>query len=182
MGRSGNNCSSGIIAIGKDSMKKIFLLLLFITSCSVTSPNVSIMDNPKCDLPCWNNIIPGETTQPDTLQIISGLDGLNQGKTVVINQPWKIFNKRIWFYLYTDPSLAKVQTDGAVYFIDDKVVALSLQRNIGRTFGEMMELTGEPESIVSMPFADGGTVVMAIIPTKGIIHLNLSCLTGTFAA
>lgn len=151
-------------------MKKISLfLLLFIAACSIMSPSVSILDNPKCELPCWNGITPGETSQPEAVQIIGGLDGIDATKTLVINQPWKIFSQQIWFYLYTDPSLAKVQTDGVVYFIDDKVSALLLQRNIGRTFADMVELAGEPEAIIVMPFPES-PVVIAIVPSRGVMY------------
>jgi hypothetical protein len=150
-------------------MKKLPLLLLFvITACSLVAPEISILDNPTCDLPCWNDIAPGKTSQPETLQIIANLEGIDKDKTNVLNAPWLIFNKRIWFYLYTDSSLARVQTDGAVYFIDDKVAALLLQRNIGRTFGEIVELVGEPESIISM-ITVGGDVAIAIVPSKGVV-------------
>jgi hypothetical protein len=155
---------------GNILLKKLYLLLFcFVTACSLARPDVSILESPQCELPCWNGIIPGETSYPDALEIVTGLDGLDPEKTNILNAPWQIFNKRIWFYLYTDSSLAKVQTDGAVYFIDDKVAALFLQRNIGKTFGEMVEMVGEPETIISMPFVTGSTVVMAVIPSKGVM-------------
>ena len=150
-------------------MKKVsvLLFLFLVVSCTSRKPDVSILDNPTCGLPCWNNIVPGETTYSEALQIVSKLDGIDQSKTEDLYAPWKIFSQQIWFYLYTDPSLAKVQTDGAVYFIDDKAAALILQRNVGRTFEEMVKLTGDPETIILMPFP-GGPVFMAVVPSKGV--------------
>jgi hypothetical protein len=127
------------------------------------------LDNPQCELPCWNGLTPGETTRSEALQIIEGLDGVDPDKTNDLYSPWKGFSQQIWFYLYTDPSLAKVQTDGAAYFIDNKLAALLLRRNVGRTFADMVELTGEPESIIVMPFP-GGPVVIAIVPSRGVMY------------
>jgi hypothetical protein len=151
-------------------MKKLFslLFLCFVVSCSLTGPSISILDDSQCELPCWKGITPGETSHEEALQIVKGLDGIDAESIAVINLPWEIFNKRIWFYLYKDSSLTKEQTDGALYFIDDKVVALLLQRNIVRSFGDMVESVGEPETIISKPFVGGGNVVMAILPSKGI--------------
>jgi len=150
-------------------MKKLHLLLLFVvTACSLVVPEISVLDNPVCNLPCWNGITPGQTSQPDALQIVTSLDGIDQKKTNVLNVPWLIFNKQIWFYLYTNPSLGGVQTDGAIYFIDNKVATVILRRNIGKTFGDMVELVGEPETIISMTLVEGGIVVLAIIPSKGV--------------
>ena len=151
-------------------MKKLSMFLaILMVACSNVRSSVSILDNPKCELPCWNGITPGQTTQPEVLKIIEGVDGLDAEKTNVLNGPWQIFNKQVWFYLYTDSPLTRVPTDGAVYFIEDKVAALLLQRNIGRSFGDLIDIVGQPESIVSMPFVDGGTVVLAILPTKGVM-------------
>jgi hypothetical protein len=131
------------------------------------SPDVSILDHPKCELPCWNNIIPGETTYSEALQIVSNLDGIDPGKTEDLGAPWDIFSQQIWFYLYTDGSLAKDQTLGALYFIDNKAAMLLLDDNIGRTFGELVEMTGVPEFIVST-YHPGGDSVIAINPAQGV--------------
>ena len=151
-------------------MKRLHLLffLCFIMSCTTTGASSSILDTLQCELPCWNGITPGETSWSDALQVIKGLDGIDSEKTNVITAPWKVFNKQIWFYLYSSSWLNTKQTDGAVYFINDKVVALSLHRNVGITFGEMVERTGEPVTIISLPFNGANPVVMAIIPLQGV--------------
>lgn len=151
-------------------MKKLFslLFLCFVVSCSLTRPRISILDDSQCQLPCWKGITPGETSHSEALRIVNGLDAIDSENIIDTNQPWKIFDQRIWFYLYKNSSLTKVQTDGSIYFVDEKVVALLLQRNIGRTFGEMVEKLGNPEAIISKPFVGGGTVVMAVIPSKGV--------------
>ena len=148
--------------------KAILLILLFITACKSANREISILDESSCSPPCWNSIIPGETSHSEVLQIVKNLNEIDSENVVDTNIPWKIFNKQIWFYLYKNSSQVKVQTDGAVYFLDDKVVALFLQRNIGRTFSEMIEIAGEPEAIISMSFA-GVTVIRAIDSSKGIV-------------
>lgn len=149
--------------------KALLLILLFITACTLASTEVSVLDESSCKPPCWNGITPGETSYSQASQVVKSLDELDSENVADINLPWKIFDKRIWFYLYKDSSQVKVQTDGAIYFLDDKVIALLLQRNIGKTFSEMIEIVGEPEVIISMPFVGGGPVVMAINASEGIM-------------
>jgi hypothetical protein len=44
---------------------------------------------------------------------------------------------------------------------------LLLRQNIGRTFGELVGITGDPEFIVSTYFP-GGNSMIAVNPTKGV--------------
>ena len=148
--------------------KTLLLILLLITACKSLSGQISILDESSCKPPCWNGITPGETSYSEALQIVKRLKEIDAENIVDTKIPWKIFNKQIWFYLYKNSSQTKVQTDGAVYFLNDKVVALLLQRNIGKTFSDMIEIVGEPEAIISMTLPGGG-VIMAIDSSKGIM-------------
>lgn len=150
-------------------MKKsmVSFLFVFTVACSMLSPKTSILDNPKCELPCWNNIILGETAYPDALQIISDIDGVDPSKTNDQNAPWQIFSQQIWFYLYTDTSFSGAQTDVALYFVDNKAAMMLINRNIERTYAELIEIAGEPKFISSV-YHPAGTSIIAINPSKGI--------------
>lgn len=82
-------------------MKKIFFLLLmfFITACLRESLKFSVLVSSKCNLPCWNDIVPGETSQDEALQIIKKFD---QENIMVLDQPWEIFDSRILFSISSD--------------------------------------------------------------------------------
>lgn len=150
-------------------MKKIsLLLLLLITACFTTKSDFTILDDSKCELPCWNNLIPGATPYEEAIQIIKGLNGVDQKNIVALNQPWKIFNKRISFYLNPESLSSKTSIDGEAYFINDNLTVLKLNRNSGLTFEEMIKRIGEPENIVSMPFHGSVPVIMAINLAKGV--------------
>jgi len=151
-------------------MKRAFLLiLLFITACKPTNSKISILKESSCEPPCWNGITPGTTTYSEASQILTKLAGIDSENVVDLNQPWKIFNRYIRFVLYKNSPLTTVQTDGEIYFIDNEVVALLLQRNIGKTFGEMIEIAGKPEMLISMPFNGGGPEFTAIITSSGVM-------------
>jgi len=149
-------------------MKKLFVVfLLFIVSCSAIGSKTSILDNQKCELPCWNNIIPGETTYSSALQIIQKLDFVDPSKTNDLHGPWKIFSQHIEFVLKTDSSSKNVYIGGVAYCINNKVAMLLLTRNIEKTFSELSEMTSVPEFVVSVPYPNGPSII-AINPSKGV--------------
>ncbi len=150
-------------------MKKISLLLLLLAvACASKGSGVSILSSSRCELPCWNNITPGRTSQEDALQIIRGLDGVDQKSVVGPNNPYMIFSGKIGFSLYLDPQHKNTPTDGEIYVMNDKVIVLILTRNLNLNFGEMTEKIGEPENIVSIPFHGRNPVVMAIDSEEGV--------------
>lgn len=143
------------------------LYLCLVTACVSSGPNDLLIKNSQCAPPCWNGLTPGETSQPEALQVIEGLDGIDSEKTKVITAPWKVFNKEIWFYIVRDDFLTKKQTSGALYFINDKLAVILLQLNVGVTFGEMVEMGGEPDVIVSLQSPEA-ILVRAILLSRGI--------------
>lgn len=151
-------------------MKRTTLfLLLFLASCSMFGSRASVLDNPTCELPCWNNIIPGVTTYTDALQIIPAIKEIDSNSVEPLGAPWNQYSQQILFHLYPELSNAKVQTDGHLDFMESKVAALTLRRNIHKTFEEMFEITGEPELVIPIPFPQGPSV-MAISPSKGVVY------------
>jgi hypothetical protein len=143
------------------------LCLCLVTACVSSNPDDSLIKNSQCEPPCWNGLTPGETTFDDASQIVKELIDIDQAKTAEIEHPWKIFNKQIWFSIVRDDLLAKKRTNGALYFINDRLAAILLQLNVGVTFGEMVELGGEPDVIVSLQHPEA-ILVKAILPSRGI--------------
>ena len=82
-------------------MKRIVFLILFLaSSCSwSTGDQRSILEDSSCDLPCWNNIVAGQTSQDEVLQILSSLPVVDQESILVMDRPWNIFDDQIFFTL-----------------------------------------------------------------------------------
>ncbi len=149
-------------------MKKAFLLiLLFITACESANSKVSILKESNCQPPCWNGLTPGETTFDAASQIVKELPDVDQANIAELKHLGEVFNKWIRFYIVRDDLLTKKQTNGALYFINDKLAAVLLQPNVGGTFGEMVEMVGEPETILSLQ-SPRAILVKAILPSSGI--------------
>src|SRR5262245_44351318 len=127
-------------------MRKLtLLLLLLVTACTQSRATVSIFNNSKCELPCWNDITPGKTSQEEALQILQDLDGVDEKTIVGPSLPREIFSGIIFFSLYLDPRHKDILTNGEVYILNNKVVALNLKQNLGLTFEGMETKLGQPE-------------------------------------
>ena len=168
MGRSKDNSAGCSPAIRTDMKYIPYLLYLFLVAACVSSnPDNSLIKNSQCKPPCWNDLMPGETTFDDALQIVKELSDIDQAEIAEIEHPWKIFNKQIWFSIIREELLTTKRTNGALYFINDRLAAVLLQLNVGVTFGEMVEMGGEPDVIVSLQHPEA-ILVEAILPSRGI--------------
>ncbi|HJS19228.1 MAG TPA: hypothetical protein VJ785_10795 [Anaerolineales bacterium] len=143
------------------------LCLCLITACVSSTPRDSLIKGSPCEPPCWNGLTPGETTFDDASQIVRELTNVDQTKIDELTYSGEVFDKWIRFYIVRDDLLTKKQTIGALYFIDDRLAVILLLANVGGTFGEMVEMVGEPEVILSLQHPED-IQIKAILPSKGI--------------
>jgi len=125
---------------------------------------VSILDNSNCDLPCWNNIIAGQTTEQDAIQTISNLSTINQKSIEIANEHWNIFDNRIFFSLNGTKGISEI------YIVGELVKSLWLCDNLNTTIGDITAKIGEPEKIISGGSIGGGRDVILISPTIGVSY------------
>jgi hypothetical protein len=141
------------------------VLILFISSCTPSSKNqVSILDNSNCHLPCWNNIISGQTTEQDAIEVISNLSFVKKESIRIANEPWNIFDNQVDF------SFGGADDTGDVYLSDGVVKMLYLCGNLNTTIGEITKEIGEPENIISGGSIAGGRDVILINPEMGVSY------------
>src|SRR5690242_2110352 len=82
----------------RTTMKKAMLLLfLFIGACGNPSAKMSILDKSDCGLPCWNEIVAGQTTEDEILKILENLPDIDSQSIRNNNQTWDIFDNQITF-------------------------------------------------------------------------------------
>lgn len=142
-------------------MKKLITVILLLMSACTPSNSESILDNPVCDLPCWNNIIPGKTTEKDFMVIIEELPNVDQDSIVNVGKPWNTFDNRI--YVSVGRNL-----DLETYVLDDLVVMMDFSGALSMSFGQFIERIGYPDNIITIGGHDGSISVIALYPEKGV--------------
>jgi hypothetical protein len=151
-------------------MKKVIILvILFITACTESSSKGSILDNSSCDLPCWNDIIAGKTTQSELLYILEKLPDVDQKSIQNMDQPWSIFDNQIYFTFRQGWSLnQRSKIRGYVHITHSTVSDIIICGELNTTIGEITMQAGEPEGIISGNDIDGGRTVIFINSQKGV--------------
>jgi hypothetical protein len=151
-------------------MKKLFLLiLLFITACKTTAEDLSILEKSSCNLPCWNGIVAGRTTEGDFLKILESLPDIDPETIRITNQAWNIFDNQIYFSFHQGWTLSqRPKLRGEAYITNNTVSELTFCGDIHIMMGELVEQIGEPESIISGNNFYGGRTVILVHSKKGV--------------
>jgi hypothetical protein len=155
----------------KVNVKKIILLIfLFVTACSVSPDEESILDKSSCDLPCWNGIIPGQTTEAEFLEILQNLPNIDAGtiKDQMTSQG-NIFNNLIFFSFQHGWTLSqRPKLHGVARIINNTVSSFSICGEINTSMDRLVEQVGEPEHIISGNNFYGGRLVILINEKMGV--------------
>src|SRR5688572_4976463 len=125
-------------------MKKFWLaILLVISACSISESEVSILDKSNCNLPCWNNIVVGKTSEDELLQILEELSDVDQESIYISHQSWTTSDTQIRFY-FRDPLHLnrKYRMNGFTYIKDNIVNDILLCNGLRTTIGEIVEIIG----------------------------------------
>jgi hypothetical protein len=134
--------------------------ILLASSCA--DNQISILKESSCELPCWNNIIAGQTSEHDVIQIISNLPIIKKDSIRITNQHWNIYDNQVFFSLNGRNS--------EVDIVDGTAKILWLCGNLSTTIEEITEKIGEPEKIISNGSIAGGRDVILINPKAGVSY------------
>lgn len=148
-------------------MKRMYLLLIIIvlTSCSILGEQPSILKDSSCEAPCWNGITVGITTGTEMFAILKKLPIVDQ--SIAVLNPWEIYDGGANFYLYPNGFFKhNVVVDSR--FIKDKVANIGFCGDLGVSFGDVVEKTGDPNNIIFIPSPSGGLFVIAINQDIGV--------------
>lgn len=151
-------------------MKKIILLIFFfIAACGKSADEISILDKSSCKLPCWNDIVAGQTTEDELLEILENLPDVDQASIRITNQAWNIFDNQIYFSFRQGWTISqRPKLRGEISIINNTVSDLIVCGEINTTMGRLVEEVGEPEHIISGNNVGGGRTVILIDSQKGI--------------
>ena len=153
-------------------MKKLVMLIcLFIVACGSSSDEVSILDRSTCKLPCWNDVVAGQTTEDELLNILENLADVDPETIWNTNQAWNIFDDQVYFSFRQGWTLSQRPIlRGEAYITNDTVSELILCGEINTSMGELTEQIGEPEGIVSGNNFYGGRTVILIDSQDGVSY------------
>ena len=112
----------------------------------------SLLSGEPCAPPCWQNIVPGETTLAEALEIVSAIDGVRVGLQS---------NEAFQFGLAEGPACCQVSADDATI-----VNAIILQFSPRMTIGEAIEVHGEPLFFRGQPYAETEALLWFFFPER----------------
>jgi hypothetical protein len=139
------------------------------------SSRVSLLNNPSCPLPCWENINPGETTKNELLSIVANHPLIDKDTVTQVGYPWNIFDDTVYFTF----GRSKINVEALI--LDNKVATLILTGDMGVTFGQLIEKTGDPEGVIILSSPDGGSFVIAVNHSNGVsFAYETSSLRGKY--
>lgn len=126
-------------------MKKLLLILLFFfTACNAPPKAISILEQSSCDLPCWNDVVAGQSTEVDLLRILKGLSIVDQTSIQNSQQPWFIFENVIHFSINQRSTVR-----GTAYFENNILSQFGLCGELNMPIRDVVEEIGNPEFILS---------------------------------
>ncbi len=153
-------------------MKKLVLLIcLFIVACGNISDETSILDKSTCKLPCWNDVVAGQTTKDELLKILENFPDIDPETIRNTNQAWNIFDDQFYFSFrqgWTLNQRPKLRGEGSIK--NNTVSDFILCGEINTTMGELVEQIGEPEYIISGNNFYGGRTVIITDSQKGVSY------------
>jgi len=149
----------------------ILLIILLTTACDVAPDKQSILDKSSCALPCWNEIIPGRTTETEFLEILQNLPGIDTDAIQIQKRQGGIFDKLIFFFFRQGWTLSqRPKLHGQASIINNTVSTFSICGEINTSMDQIVEEIGEPENVISGDNIAGGRTVFLINSQQGISY------------
>lgn len=142
------------------------LIMIFLLQGCIEEDKSNWISENDCDLPCWNGMIVGITTQDELLPIINRILILDQNRIILDGHAWEFFSGTSYFR-YKERDI-----NGVVYYINKIIENLTFSGELDTTFGDMVELVGVPDYIIVIPLLLPTTSleVTAIYTTLGISY------------
>jgi len=117
--------------------------MVLLLGCSLIQSPPSILEQLVCAPPCWQNIIPGETTEQEVLDIMAGLQDIDKGSIFNRGFPWSGYSNIIRFSFDNNNYPVSV----SIYFIDGTVGLITMYENLGESISSAINILGEPKSV-----------------------------------
>lgn len=132
--------------------------------CQTPTPKPTVLDDPICAPPCWQNITPGVTTREGFLNIVKSYRYLDQTSLHDYVAPWQGFDDLISGWLRLSPETV---TYFNIFLLDDKVADMSFHADWSLTLEQAITKLGKPTDIL-VAQAQGDQFVELLLPTQRI--------------
>jgi hypothetical protein len=139
-------------------------VLLVATGCQLRRSEQSIVDNPTCSPPCWQNITPGVTTRQEFIDLITKYQYFQQESLHDYDSSWQSFDDLIRGRIQFGPQAI---TNFDAFVLNEEIVDLSFHGSWNITLDQAINNLGKPTSIVVIAYGNDIFVEM-LIPKKGI--------------
>jgi hypothetical protein len=158
----------------------IGLLILFaVPSCKPDLP--SVFSNLACKPPCWQNIEPGKSSEQEVISILKNIPNIDASSIITHGDRWLIFDDIVYFTLHNKEIKAEV------FILNSKVSMILFSGDLNISFGEAIEVFGEPKFIINVPTYSGppgvpsdSYEIIALQPEQGIeVAYNTKDLPNT---
>jgi len=130
-------------------------MLITLSGCKGNNIDTDLMIEETCHPPCWNSIIPGETSEDQAIEILHQLELENKGIL-------KISESNISWYSNDGKSYV-IQVNKAVVQIRFEVKATSLEK--------LIEQFGQPNGFIVIPGRHNGFALTLYYPQSGLAFL-----------
>ena len=133
----------------------LFLITLTLIACSPKEINpTDLIGTENCRPPCWNNIVPGETTETDALSILVEFEAQGPGEVEILPNDirWRDLDNRNYYL--------NIQ-DGMVMTVNFRVFSLTVEDVIG--------IFGEPSGLSIYDIEREGYGILLYYPDIGIL-------------
>ena len=131
--------------------------------------DTSLLTGEPCDPPCWQNIVPGETTLAEALEIVSALDAVT-----VLQHSDQAFH----FGRPDAPPCCQVSADET-----QTVAAIILQFAPKMTIGDAIARHGEPLFFRGQPYTDSEAILWFYYPERfAMIQVVVPGIDGSLDA
>ena len=122
-------------------------------------------------MPCWNNIVAGETTEDELLATLENLPEIDPKSIQNTNQAWSIFDNQIFFSFRQGWTLSqRPKLRGYAYTTNSILSELIICGDTKTSIGAIAKQAGEPENIISGDNVTGDRAVILVNSKKGLAY------------
>jgi hypothetical protein len=149
----------------------ILLMLAFIllTGCIKSQGSTTLLKDNTCTAPCWNGLIPGETSENDAVKILNELPQVKPG-SVRIWYPDGV-HKGDSFYLISGEQVDLMFQDDKLLYIGFSYPVKHVFLNV--TYQQLIDEFGDPGSIIRIDSYAGEnlyTLFISLYTDQGIAY------------
>ncbi len=95
-------------------------IIININSCKESNNEFLIISDKNCGPPCWENIIPGETTKSEVVQLLMENPNVDPNSIAIKGEQWNGFSDVVFFKLLPNKIKGEIE-DGTTFDYTEQV-------------------------------------------------------------